>query len=869
MIGRAEELELITRAFAEQEDPSFVIVGAAGVGKSRLATEVAKSATAAGYESVHVVGTRAAAEIPLGAFAPLLPEVKADGGGPAGLLHNAAQALLNRVDEGIKLLVVVDDAQLLDSVSATLVHQLATQARCSLVATVRTPGTTPDPITSLWKDARADRIELAPLAEEEVELLATSLLGGPATGPMLRWLFESSGGNPLFVRELLRGAADGEALKQEGGVWSIRTPWRAPDRLVELVETRLAGLSEATLEVLDLLALGEPLGFDILAHVGDQVALEAAERSGLLVVEDDRRRSTARVAHPLYGDVLRQRMGTARMRRLSGRLAGAVEATGMRRHDDELRVARWQVDARIKGDGALLTRATVRARAMFDFDLVKRLAYAALAAGGGPEAGLALGEALIFTGGNEEAESMLAAQALRCVSDQDRAAIARARYYNLCTFLKNRELATAVVEQVLAEITEPGPRLVVQGQVASDKVMTGNLRGGLADALDLLESEEEALRALGAYPAALAFALLGRPLQAVSLARAAEAEHAASGWVRATMDLTGQILGLAGAGHLAEAAELATSGFRIALSNGDEESISTLELLRGWVAIESGRISDAIAAFRAGAAIDREDEELMVPKWSVGGTMLAEAMAGNLAAAEAARAELESFRDHPHKALDIDLVDRGYAWLKVAAGEPSAARSMLAEAAAAAVERGAMVTEARLLHDIVRLGDARAVAPRLKELAGLVEGDLVRAYSVHAAARVDGSPTALDRAAQGLEEVGSLLAAAEVYTVASTVFSASGYQRQANADRRRSAELFKLLGTPAAQAADGGEVLARLTKREIEVARLAAAGTPSPEIAARLFLSVRTVHNHLQHVFTKVGVSSREELAELLDAASD
>jgi hypothetical protein len=50
----------------------------------------------------------------------------------AGLLHNAAQALLNLVDAGIKLLVVVDDAQPLDSASATLVHQLATQARCSL-----------------------------------------------------------------------------------------------------------------------------------------------------------------------------------------------------------------------------------------------------------------------------------------------------------------------------------------------------------------------------------------------------------------------------------------------------------------------------------------------------------------------------------------------------------------------------------------------------------------------------------------------------------------------------------------------------------------------------------------------------------------
>jgi DNA-binding CsgD family transcriptional regulator len=153
-------------------------------------------------------------------------------------------------------------------------------------------------------------------------------------------------------------------------------------------------------------------------------------------------------------------------------------------------------------------------------------------------------------------------------------------------------------------------------------------------------------------------------------------------------------------------------------------------------------------------------------------------------------------------------------------------------------------------------------------ISGLVDGDLVRAYAVHAAARAEASPTALDRAAQGLEEVGSLLAAAEAYTTASTLFSSGGYQRQASAARRRSAELFKLLGTRAASSDDGGEILGRLTKREIEVARMAAAGTSSQEIATRLFLSIRTVHNHLQHIFTKVGVSSREELAELLEATS-
>jgi DNA-binding CsgD family transcriptional regulator len=60
-----------------------------------------------------------------------------------------------------------------------------------------------------------------------------------------------------------------------------------------------------------------------------------------------------------------------------------------------------------------------------------------------------------------------------------------------------------------------------------------------------------------------------------------------------------------------------------------------------------------------------------------------------------------------------------------------------------------------------------------------------------------------------------------------------------------------------------------LSEREREVALLAAGGLSSKEIAERLFLSARTVNNHLQHVYDKLGVRKRAELAQVLgvDAA--
>jgi DNA-binding CsgD family transcriptional regulator len=49
---------------------------------------------------------------------------------------------------------------------------------------------------------------------------------------------------------------------------------------------------------------------------------------------------------------------------------------------------------------------------------------------------------------------------------------------------------------------------------------------------------------------------------------------------------------------------------------------------------------------------------------------------------------------------------------------------------------------------------------------------------------------------------------------------------------------------------------------------LAAKGMTSKDIAERLFLSVRTVNNHLQHAYTKLGVTSRAGLAEAVGSSS-
>jgi DNA-binding NarL/FixJ family response regulator len=77
-----------------------------------------------------------------------------------------------------------------------------------------------------------------------------------------------------------------------------------------------------------------------------------------------------------------------------------------------------------------------------------------------------------------------------------------------------------------------------------------------------------------------------------------------------------------------------------------------------------------------------------------------------------------------------------------------------------------------------------------------------------------------------------------------------------------------LLGVPEPRATDDdvagaecGPVALPLTSRELEISTLVALGLPNREIADRLFISRRTVDAHLNHIFAKLGLSSRVQLA--------
>ncbi|MCW6007477.1 helix-turn-helix transcriptional regulator, partial [Micromonospora sp. CPCC 205371] len=160
--------------------------------------------------------------------------------------------------------------------------------------------------------------------------------------------------------------------------------------------------------------------------------------------------------------------------------------------------------------------------------------------------------------------------------------------------------------------------------------------------------------------------------------------------------------------------------------------------------------------------------------------------------------------------------------------------------------------------------ETQTVAQRLAELTGVVDGPLVELMALHARASADGAE--LMAVSGAFARRGLLLYAADAAAMAALRLRTTKSPLAPEA----SAHLGDILGrcdtlhTPALRAARPP-----LTVREREVARLAAAGVASKQIAEQLFLSARTVENHLQRVYRKLGITNRSELSHALQAHAE
>ncbi len=872
LIGRREELSIIDRTLGGGRHHGLLLAGTPGVGKTRLAREALAAAEAKGCSTGWAAASRAVAAIPFGAIVHLLP-AESDNSTHLQVLQRTGEWLTSQA-RGRRVVLGVDDAHLLDDASAALVHHLAVTGVAFVVATLRTGEPCPEPVTALWKDGAAERLEVQGLARTEVAELIEAALGAPVDGLTGERLWQLSRGNILYLRELVRGGRQTGALAYAEGIWQWAGRVSAPPQLVELIQARIGGLPAAARVVGEMVAFGEPLEVGVLARAGVSAAdVEAAERAGLVVTEPAGLDIRVRLGHPLFGEVIRAQTPPLRSRTVHSMLAEAVGSPDGPRSEDVLRIAVWHLEAGTLPEPGLLVAAAGRALSALDYRLAERLCRVAGEAGAGWSAERLLAQALVGQGQAGPAEELLAGQLTQARTDADRAEVAGIRALNLYWGLDRPAAAEAVLDHASALIEEPAHRASLTVVRARFLLHAGHCPQALAfvdtvrndphapkpAVLEAVVTATMALVAAGRYHEAIATAAQGLQLGQQLIA---------GGWLLRLDELAAtQASAHVWSGQLATASVLAEAGYQRALDAQSPLSVAVWALVRGRVAETRGAMVTASGWMREAVGVVGGRSRLHPYQGytaKVGFCALARvaALAGDLSSAEAALAQADALAGPAMRLFDT-WSGPVHAWVAAARGEVRAAIELALDRAAEAGRYEQAGFELIALHDVARLGAPARVAARVVELAGTVQGDLAPLFGAHVEALLASNGTALDEVAASFADLGVNLLAAEAAAAAATAHRYAG--------RTGSAAASAVRATALAASCEGARTpaLARLdepvglTPRELEIARMAAGGLSSREIAARLVVAIRTVDNSLGHVYAKLGIGGRDELAPI------
>lgn len=862
LTGRDEELRFVEAQLRPAEQPrGVVLAGMAGVGKTRLALEALAAAEERGLETRWVSATVSARRVPLGAFAEVVGPIDGD---PLRVLHRATEALLaDRGGTGI--LVGVDDAHLLDDLSALLIHQLVLGRSATVVVTVRTGEPCPDAVRALWKDRHLERLEIQPLSEPENRSLLAAVMGGPVDGAAAARMWRLTAGNTLYLRQLVDGERESGRLVESDGVWRWSGKPVISSGLTDLVSARMGALTEEVREVVDVLALGEPLDVAVLQELADPAAVEQAEVRGLISVQLDRGTTSARLAHPMYGEVRRAHMGQLQMRRLRGRIATALARTGRADTDDLLRRALLTLESDLAPQPDLFVAAARNAAQLMDLPRAERLARAAVAAGAGFDAQLTVAYAATFLSRGDEAEIEMRKLAELASSDIERATVEWGRIGNLFWTLRRPDDAEQALADAAAALPDEGSQRMLTA-------MRSAIHAWLARPHEAVACAEDALSSPALAEHAVPIAAFGLVAGLGVLGRADElGEAAARGYDAATRSFDVaflrfplaqlHLIGLRLAGYVDEAVEIAEQRHRESLNVTEAARMYGVALV-GQAALARGRLEIAIRWLREARAGFSSFETTGHTYMCLLNLTQALAMSGDAAAARTTLAEAEAERHPAFVFVDPELmVSR--AWVSAADGALSEAVATAHQAADLAAARGQLAHEVLALHAAVCFGDPTP-AGRLATLAHQVDGPRAPAAAAQAAALAANDGEALMAASALLAEMGDGVSAADAAAQAAAAYANRGQRGNAQIAAARARTLAADCGgarTPTILAA--AQPLP-LTRREREIVTLAAHGLTNQQIADRLVVSVRTVEGHLYRASAKLGTSDRRRFLALL-----
>lgn len=817
---------------------SVLVVGEAGTGKTALVDAVL--ARSPGRQGPRIVTVHAGSTDQRDLREALAPLIGTPPPAGAGELIRA----IRRATGGDALVLRIEDAHLLDEPSRRWVGWWVREGDVTVVATLRRSAATQWPWAELWRNRTLERIDIGVLAHHHVQEYLERVLGGAVSDAVGWRLWLATAGVPERVASVAEQELAHGRLRRVDGVWHWRGEARPDARLQELVDRDLDSLQVDARATLETLAVIGPVPVALLSDLGPARAIEVLRYRGLVTVTSPEDlptavEATAGVTYPLYAEAIRAGMSPARSVRLFGDLKHLLGDKSSPRDVRSRLVAFGLRSGADVPDAAI--RATVeRAFSLSLGDKAVAVIDDALAAGVGDElhVDLLLYRAVAMRRQDDlgraaldldRAEAIVAPRSAELPALAVRVAMARAELLHFGLDDPDAALRLlAAAEATAAEAERSGrlPASVVTGlriRQLAHALWAGRGEPYQTRARELLEAgpgDRAALELLP--PLVLAVAQSGRPEAALRLRE----RFAPS--VRAHRE------------HLAVVSAL-LAGIEMPLSwwagrSGGEttfDPVSTrapfgavAHLAKGFAAISQGVWSVAESELHAFAIALQQQDAAHLRRYVTAMHALAAAAAGQRVHARELVHQVSTIRIGRWGLLEgevrLVLLDAAI-WL----GEPDAERRA-AELAKWARARGDHRVELEALHRQCLLIDRRPspvpgqLVERVDQLASLVDGRRCEALVAHAKAIARGDAQMAALRERALADSGLWLA--------------------------------PVPSTP----------VAALTRREREIARLAASGMSSRAIADRLVVSVRTVDTHLARAYAKLDVHSRVELARVM-----
>jgi len=862
LTARENDLRRLAERHADSDVGGTVLTGPAGVGKTRLAEAALAAITGPVARAVGHPSTR---DIPLGALSHLLPLDAGDRRGGDELraeLFHEGRASLSRLADGGRLTLLVDDVDQLDDTSLGLLLPLTVDRTVRLIATIRTGRALPSALATLVKDGHLIVDTVDPLDRPSVVAVLERVTGLPVKSGTVDLLLGVSGGNLQVLVELVLAAEVHDHVRVVDGEWSVDRVPRS-GALEDLVAAHLGELTSSEVMATEILATAGWLTVEDLEREIEPEVLESLEVNGVVRIRTGDHQPVAELIHPVYGEVIRQRLPRLRTRSIQRRLADRLQERGLDRNDDVTRLAWWRVESGGAIDPDLLIRAGRRAIAGRDHRMAARFAAEAADRGARHDAAVIAVEAAV-----------LAADlpAVECAVDSvwDDENLPDELRSDLARRLASIRFAGGDLEGSLRIIEDGRMRMTDSVTITGMDVQRAQIlatSGSPVAAAMLLESvpmlADARIQVERAVAESVAWTSVGRFAEGIEAAqRGAAAQKRLPAWLARrgmATHLVNEAHALSYAGCFAEADALLSGALAEAERSGAAAAAFWFHLATGENERDRGDGTAALRHFQIAAELTRRAGQRSATIWVLVGVAQSHLLLGDVERAAEALDQADAAGDSP-VATSWATRERTRAWLHAARGDSHSGVALITRVIDAVRADGIRVFEAVLLHDLVRLGRPEQAVDDLSVLAEVVEGDYVRAMALHARASAAGDSERLETAIEAFEHTGALLFAAECCIERAELLHRRGDERAATATRRRSDEIVARLGGAATPILRRGARPDELTPREREVADLAGAGLSSAAIAEHLGVSIRTVDTHLGRVYRKLGVAGREEL---------